>query len=620
MIVYQATKEKFLSDSFTGDIEEIILAAYRKATGRGIGDSEVLSWRHSLMSMAKVLNDDGIPSDAGVGIEFGIPQTAKRIDFILTGRDENDAANVIIVELKQWSEARRTDKDGVVITRLSRGEQEVGHPSYQAWSYAMLLEGFNEAVYEGGMTLQPCAYLHNYVPDEVITHSCYAHYTARAPVFLKGDEERQKLRAFIKRHVKHGDKHGLLYQIENGRIRPSKALADSLVKLMKGNREFVLIDDQKVVYETAVSLAMRASETDKKVLIVEGGPGTGKSVVAINLLVELTKRLRLVKYVSKNSAPRAVYESKLAGTFRRTQISNFFCGSGAFTETPPNTFDVLVVDEAHRLNEKSGLYGNLGENQIKEIIAAAKCVVFFIDEDQLVTLSDIGRKAEIVRWARALGADVYEGQLESQFRCNGSDGFLAWVDHTLQIRETANTTLSAQEFDFRVMDSPGQVRELIREANQENNKARMVAGYCWPWKSKQDSSAMDVVIPEHGFEMQWNLPVETNLWMVAPGSVEQIGCIHTAQGLEVDYIGVVIGPDLIVRNGKVGTRPEARAGSDRSIRGYKRLLQEEPVAGAERIDRIIKNTYRTLLTRGMRGCYVYCTEPETRDYLRSRMR
>ncbi len=619
MIVYQATKSRFIDDAFKRDIQDVICDSYYTRTGRKVGRSEIASWRESLMCMAKVLNDEDIPNDAGVAIEYGIPQTAKRIDFILTGRGSQEKQNVIIVELKQWSEAKKTAKDGVVSTRLSGREQEVSHPSYQAWSYAALLNGFNEAVYDGGMSLQPCAYLHNYTPDDVITHDSYRHYLEKAPVFLKGEMERKKLRDFIKQFVKYGDSEGLLYKIENGRIRPSKTLADSLVRMIKGNQEFILIDDQKVVYESAVALASQASDRNKKVFIIEGGPGTGKSVVAINLLVALTKMGLVTRYVSKNAAPRSVYESKLTGILRKTEISNLFSGSGSFTEAEPNTFDVLIVDEAHRLNEKSGLYGNLGDNQIKEIIATAKCVIFFIDEDQRVTLNDIGAKEEIKKWASVLDADVVQAELSSQFRCNGADGYLSWLDGVLQVRETANDLLDPAEFDFQVLDSPETVRRIIVEKNKANNKSRMVAGYCWPWNSKKNSRDMDVIVPEHAFEMQWNLASDSSLWMVAPNSVAQIGCIHTSQGLEVDYIGVIVGPDLIMRNGRVVTRPEERASSDRSIRGYKKLMKLDPEGARARTDQIIKNTYRTLMTRGMKGCYVYCTDAETAKYFRSRI-
>ena len=620
MIVYSATKREFLADVFEHDIQDVVLEAFTTRTGKKVGPSEISSWRESLTYMAKVLNDEDIPDDSGVAIEYGIPQSMKRIDFILSGKDHNKKTHVVIVELKQWSRARRTDKDAIVVTHYSGGQQEANHPSYQAWSYAALLNGFNEAVYSRELLLQPCAYLHNYTPDGDITHECYRHYLERAPVFLKGEAERNKLRAFIKQYVKHGDNAEAIYQIENGRIRPSKMLIDSLAGMINGNEEFVLIDDQKIVHENALAIAKQASDRVKTVMIVEGGPGTGKSVVAINLLVALSKVGLVCRYVSKNAAPRAVYESRLTGIRRKTEISNLFSGSGVFTDTEPNAFDVLIVDEAHRLNQKSGLYGNLGDNQIKEIISAAKSVIFFVDDDQRVTLRDIGRVEEIEGWAAKLNAKASKGKLESQFRCSGSEGYLAWLDNALEIRPTANDTFDVREFDFRVLDTPQELRALIAEKNRLNNKARMVAGYCWNWISKRRPSEYDVMIPEHGFKMRWNLASDGSLWIIAQSSIDEIGCIHTSQGLEVDYIGVIVGPDLVVRNGKVITRPEHRARSDKSLSGYKKLLEEKDKNISARVDTLIKNTYRTLMTRGMKGCYVYCTDRDTAEYFRSRLR
>ncbi len=467
--------------------------------------------------------------------------------------------------------------------------------------------------------LQPCAYLHNYV-DGAITDPFYQEHLERAPVFLHGEDERRKLRNFIRQHVRYGDARGLLYRIENGRIRPSKGLVDSLSAMLAGKPEFVLVDDQKVVYETAVARAREAEHTGtKQVVIVEGGPGTGKSVVAVNLLVALTKQHRIVKYVTKNAAPRAVFKAKLAGTMRSTRIDNLFVGSGAFTETGANVFDTLVVDEAHRLNEKSGIYSNKGSHQVEEIISSARCAIFFIDEDQRVTWKDIGERRDIELRARRAGARVTSLQLESQFRCSGSDGYLAWLDDTLQIRPTANTELDIASFDFRVFDSPAELRRLIEELNVLNNRARMVAGYCWDWNSRRDPQAHDVVIPEYGFGMQWNLTEDGSLWIVAPESVKQIGCIHTCQGLEVDYIGVIVGPDLVVRDGVVVTLPEMRSRQDKSLHGYKKLLETDAEGARRKAGAIIKNTYRTLMTRGMKGCYVYCTDDETREWFRARL-
>lgn len=618
MIVYQARKKDFLEDMLTNNIDTIILNVFKKKIGKKVGQSELNSWRNSMMYMNTVLLDKEIPDDSGVLIEYHIPQTSKRIDFILTGQNEQGAEHAILIELKQWQNASLTSKDGLVTTFINSSEREMTHPSYQAWSYAELLNGFNTTVYTENITLKPCAYLHNYDPDTVIRNPFYAEYLEKAPVFLK--EDLHKLRSFIKQFVKYGDKADTMYRIDGGKIKPSKSLADSVASMIKNNSEFVMIDDQKIVFEKAMDLAIKSSTKNKQVLIVQGGPGTGKSVVAINLLATIINRHALnARYVTKNAAPRTVYESKLTGVLKKTVISNLFTGSGAFIDAQPDTFDALIVDEAHRLNEKSGMFKNLGVNQIREIIYASTFSVFFTDEDQKVTLHDIGDKEEIMKWAYRLGAEVHLAELSSQFRCNGSDGYLAWLDDILQIRETANQDLDTAEYEFKVVGSPNQLRELIVEKNKLNNKARLVAGYCWDWNSKKEATANDIVIPEFNFEMKWNLADDGNLWIMKPESVNEIGCIHTCQGLELDYVGVIIGPDMIVRNNNIVTDASKRAKADSSIRGYKKLLKEDPINGAARVDAIIKNTYRTLMTRGMKGCYVYFTDKETENYFRNRI-
>jgi len=276
------------------------------------------------------------------------------------------------------------------------------------------------------------------------------------------------------------------------------------------------------------------------------------------------------------------------------------------------------VDEAHRLNEKSGLFRNLGENQVKELMHAGDVTVFFLDEDQRVTLRDIGTADEIRRWAMVMAAPVEELELTSQFRCNGSDGYLAWVDHILGVRETANTDLHSLgfDFDFRVCSTPNELRELIEERNRENQRSRLVAGYCWDWKSKKDPNAWDVVLPEHDFRMRWNLNSHGPGWMTHPDSIREIGCIHTCQGLELDHVGVIFGEDLVVQDGRVVTQPEKRSRNDSSIRGYKKMLREDPDRARREGRAVVLNTYRTLMTRGLKGCYVYAVDPGLQEWLK----
>ena len=618
MLVYEGVKSGFINDVNLNLIVNKIYEKYQKYFGK-TSESQLKSWKNSMQYMRGVLDDNEIPDNAGVAIEFNIPTTSKRIDFILSGRDRNKKESVIIIELKQWEECKAVEgKDGIVSTFTGHAIREVTHPSYQAMSYANLIKDFNETVQLEDIGLYPCAFLHNYVlsEDNPICSSQYQEYIKEAPMF--GANDFMKLRRFIKNYIQEGDDRETLYKIENGKIRPSKRLQDSLAKMLQGNKEFNMIDEQKVIYEEAIRMAIDTlSSNEKNVLVVQGGPGTGKSVLAINLLVELTNRNMTCFYVTKNAAPRAVFRDKLKGSFKMTYINNLFQGSGQFTEAESNEVDCLIVDEAHRLNAKSGMFQNLGENQIKEIINASNFSIFFIDEDQKVTLKDIGSVDEIKKYAKELNAGIKIVELESQFRCNGSDGYLAWLDNVLDIRKTANFDGMDFDYDFRVVDNPNELRKLIEEKNKINNKSRLVAGYCWDWISsgKNDSNVHDIVIPEYTFEMSWNLG-NSQTWAIDSLSINEVGCIHTCQGLEFDYVGVIIGNDIRYEDGKIITDYAKRAKTDQSLKGISKIAKEQGQEVANEIaDKIIKNTYRTLMTRGMKGCYVYCLDKRLHSYL-----
>ena len=573
--------------------------------------AEFRSWENSLLRMSQVLNHSEIQQDLNVAIEYQIPATSKRVDFLITGLDEYEKSNVVIIELKQWESAKRTSREDIVTTYLSGTTRAVTHPSYQAYSYAKVIENYNEYVQSKDIDLYPCCYLHNYKEEyrSELDNELYHSIIQEAPMFLKNDAK--KLREFIKRYVSKSDDGQLLYQIDHGKIRPSKALQDSISSMLKGNQEFYMIDEQKVVFSTVKKLVENAiAKKEKYTIIIEGGPGTGKSVIAMNLLAEF--RAYMVNYVTKNAAPRNVYFSKLRnGKFKLNYVKNLFKGSGAYVDSLSNEFDCLIVDEAHRLNQKSGMFQNLGENQIKEIINASRVSVFFIDEDQIVTTKDFGSIKEIETQAKLLGSKVFKGddyKLVSQFRCNGSDGYIAFLDHILGIRDTANYDGFEMDYDLRIYDDPNQMRDDLRLLNHQNNKARMIAGYCYEWVSTKDINQYDIEL-ENDFKARWNFS-NTQTWAIDEDSFEQVGCIHTSQGLEFDYVGIIVGKDLLYRDNEVITDYKARAKTDASLKGIKSSKNYELA------DKNIRNTYKTLMSRGQKGCYLYIEDSKLRDYLR----
>lgn len=619
MIVYDGLKSDFLksveNDTIAFEIEEAIL----NKMGRHTNEREFNSWYNSMNFMYKIINDSDIPIDAGVAIEYNIPQTSKRIDFMISGYDDKMIPNMVIVELKQWNSLKKVEESDSIVEAVTGGAPRmVVHPSYQAWSYAQLISDYNATVQDKTIGLKPCAYLHNYrrVNNDPLDDEQYGLYINEAPAFVRG--EGKALREFIKRFLKYGDKKEVLYLVEHGKIRPSKSLQDSIASMLKGNKEFLMIDEQKVVCDEILKQSTKCQKDAKKrTIICQGGPGTGKSVIAINLLSELTQKGQVVQYVSKNSAPRTVYAAKLKGKVKKSSVDNMFKGSGSYCNIEKNMIHTVLVDEAHRLNAKSGMFKK-GENQIKELIHAAKCSVFFIDESQRVTMEDIGSVDEIKKWAYIENSEVTEMKLESQFRCNGSDGYLAWVDDLLEIRQTANFTLEGLDYDVRVCDTPEEMRMQIVEKNEFTNKARILAGYCWNWpkEGRRNTNFHDIKIGD--FEISWNL--DNGLaFAIDPNSVNEAGCIHTTQGLEFDYVGVIIGDDMRFENGHVITDYTKRATTDKSLNGIKKLAKANPDEAYARADEIIKNTYRTLITRGMKGCFIYCTDKALSEYIRKRL-
>ena len=622
MIVYEDSKRCFVEDIKSNCIADKITAKIRE---RGINaghEREYISWQNSLQFMRNIVDDNDIDDEVRIAIEYNIPLTSKRVDFIICGADANNNDNVVVVELKQWQKAEvvADDMHYCVKTFVGRNNRIVCHPSYQAYSYACFIRNYSQKVLDDGINLIPCAYLHNYDPDfkQTLSNSIYKEWVSEAPFFIRNETE--QFSAFVKKYVTRRSSNGdLLYKIDHGRLKPTKTLQDSLASMVKGNKEFMLLDEQAVCYDMCLKTMAKCKKDGKKrTIVIQGGPGTGKSVLAVNLLMEFINKSLNTCYATKNSAPREAFLSLLTHSDAKKQVNirQLFRSPFGLSNVPDNTYDCLIVDEAHRLVKK--MYGDWnGENQVKECISASLLSIFLLDEDQAVTVNDIGSIAEISKWCRELNSTLKmpaEAKLVSQFRCNGSDAYIQFIDDILQrTEESVTVSLYELNFDFRIFDSAIELREALREKNAINNKSRMVAGYCYDWNVKHGRGDYDIMLPD-GFKAKWNLEKD-KIWAINPNSFEEVGCIHTAQGLEFDYVGVLIGKDLKYdsTSGRIITDKQAISKDDKSS-GIRSCKNESIVR------KLILNTYKTLITRGQKGCYVYCEDKSLAEYIKKKAR
>jgi len=613
MIIYSNTNLAFRQDVESNHISDIIEASFIEKIGHRESPAEKTAWRNSMQYMERVLRNSGIAEDCGVLIEYTIPNTSKRVDFIVTGRNDKQEKNYVLVELKQWETADSTDIPELVHTFVGGGFRDVQHPSYQAENYSRMMGLMNEGIYSNGISGHPCVYLHNYEKKnpEPLLDPRYKEGTTLAPIYFIDDY--RDLQDYLKKMVGSGNGMDILYDMEHGRIRPSKALVDCVDSLYNGNDEFILLDEQVVAYNI-ICKELENLRT-KKTIIVKGGPGTGKSVISFKVLHQLIDRRLNAKFIAPNEAFREVMVKKLVASKvdKAKNIKPLFGGSGVFYGVPANAYDVLVVDEAHRLKGK-GAFMYRGENQIQDIIHASRLNVFFVDDTQKVVPADIGSVTEIKRVAELEGSEVVEMELKAQFRCSGAEGFVNWVTHTLQIEDTANYEgWDNEEYEFRIFDDPNEMRELIQRKNAEtDNNARLVAGFAWDWSEDANAAVEDVAIPEKSFSMPWNARNQRALFAIKEDSVDQVGCIHTVQGLEFDYVGVIIGNDLKYDPESHSLLVEFDEYKDSS---GKRGLRNQQA----RLTQYVKQIYKVLMSRGRYGCYVYCRDENLSKYLKSRI-
>jgi hypothetical protein len=611
----------FCRDAAHNQIAEKLKAAFFRQYRYEPPPSEVNAWRNSLRAVAQVFEEGGL-DDHGVILEYRLPLTSRRLDCLVCGHDGMGGERAVIIELKQWERCREAAGDKLVTTRVGGAEREVLHPAAQVGQYKLYLEDTHTAFYEGdrAIRLDACAYLHNYFaePDDVLFEERFRPLLERCPLFTGDDAER--LARHLLAQLDGGDGLPVLARIEESRYRPSKKLMEHVGAVIQGRPEYVLLDEQLVVFEKVLACA-RAGFHDRRkvVLLVKGGPGTGKSVIAINLMSAL-----LLEHVNAQYATgsRAFTETlrEVIGTRGAVQFKYF----NSYQDAEPDAVDVLICDEAHRIRETS--YSRFAPRakltakpQIAELLDTAKVAIFFVDDKQIVRPGEIG-SADYIR--SAIGeADcrLFEYELEAQFRCAGSEAFVGWVENTLGIARTPDVLWDPHDpFEFRIMSSPEALEAEIRVKADAGHSARMTAGFCWRWSDPLDGGGLvnDVVIG--GYARPWNAKPEArrlcrgipraSLWAHEPGGIDQIGCVYTAQGFEFDYVGVIWGLDLTYDLDRQAWAGNPAQSHDTVVKRAK-----------EKFVDLVKNTYRVLLTRGLKGCFVYFVDRDTERFVRSRI-
>ena len=621
MILYCDTVKRFIEECEGENpvIVKELLSKFEEHHLGGGSESERRSWLHSLPRVASALKDKRIPKDANVGLEYKLIDTRQRVDFLIYGKDEEDKENVVLVELKQWSEVKHSNLKNYVKTEGGHGEDDYWHPSYQAYNYANIMRMFNEYVYEYGVKVNACSYLHN-MPEgysSFLNDEKEYPLVREAPSFLKDDE--QKLASFIARYVKKSYPI-TLYRIDESRICPSAAFGKMVLDAVNGEPFFSYDKEQAYSVAKIVSEVNEALEKgERRTLIIKGGPGSGKSIVAINALGQLLhpsdgSKGKNACYVTANFTPRTYFGDVLSeGDFKKKAIKELFKTPASFARSSAYDFDCVIVDEAHRMLKWKFGWG-LGRevDVIDRLFNASRVNVFLIDEDQVVTKDDDLSIAEIRKYAERYGSTVIEDDrmiLSSQFRCVGGESYIAFVNKLLGYSNEF-VSLKGMKYDLKIMDSMSMMMKEWEKKNGGAHELRLIAGYTHDWVSQYDKDAYDFVYDGGKVKLRWNVKKADRAAILDHEQAKNVFCIHTIQGLEVEYAGVILGKDITYneKSGKIEYHPEENASTDNGS-GIRR-------ADKDLAERLIRNTYKVLLTRGVRGTYIYAEDKALNEYLK----
>jgi uncharacterized protein len=588
-------------------------------TGRRPSASEYRSWERSIPALRADLISAGL-SDVEMLFEYQLPLTSKRADVVLVGQHpKTGRPSYLVVELKQWSHAERFEDSDTLVRIDQYGQRPVTHPVLQVRGYCEYMLDFTAILAEAPSSLAGVTYLHN------------ATNAGVADLFrLPGDrmgrvytgQQRSEFQDFLRSRFAEGHS-GARYAdaLLASRIAPSKQLLAVAAIEVQQREMFVLLDEQRDAFNIVMHAVERARHANNKTaVIISGGPGSGKSVIALSLLGELSRQGRTALHATGSRSFTHTLR-KVAGA-RAPRVQKMFQYFNSFMTTEPNSLDALILDEAHRIRETSVNRWTKAEfrsdrPQIEELIAAARVPVFLLDEFQVVRPGEQGTVEEIEKHARAQGMEVEKVNLDAQFRCGGSEEYLLWLKRLLGLMPGGPIRwIGDPHFDVEVVDSPYEMEASLETRIADGYSGRIAAGYCWPWSDPAPDGTLVRDVRVGDWSRPWNLKGDRSvggapaaaLWATDPAGFDQVGCVYTAQGFEYDYAGVIIGPDLVLRDS--GWKMVRSANKDPDFRNCTKVDDSQA-------DRLIRNVYKVLLTRGMRGVAIHSVDRQTNDLLRA---
>jgi uncharacterized protein len=592
-----------------GSLVPTLVEQYRRTVGQRPSPAEIRSWENSLHVLSADLIQAGL-DDIEVLLEYRLPLTSKRADVILCGRHPRTGRDAyVVVELKQWSEAELLeDATDVCVVPGSGGTRL--HPSEQVRRYCGHMADFLGAVTED-VHLSGAAYLHNATDQGVA--DLFALEDERGRLFT--GQRRGEFLTYLAANVS-GSGADVADRLLSSAVRPSRQLLALAAEEVQQREMFRLLDEQQVAFRLvtrAVQQSRRGAQ--KRAVIILGGPGSGKSVIALSLLGELSREGRTVLHATGSSAFTQTLR-KVAGR-RAPRVKAMFRYFNQFGELEPNELDVLICDEAHRIRETSAnrytpAKARTGVRQIDELLQAAWVPVFLLDEHQVVRPGELGSLEEITAAAERLGIEAAVVHLDGQYRCGGSKAYEDWVRQLLGLQAGGPVAWHGDDrFDVMVAGSPYELETVLAARQAEGFSARITAGYCWPWGDARADGSLPEDVAVGDWKRPWNNRKETSVggvpgrsfWASDPAGFGQVGCVYTAQGFEYDWSGVILGNDLVWRDDRWVAQPG------------KSFDSQVKKASLPDFDRAVRNTYKVLLTRGMLGSVIFSTDPETQGML-----